>query len=464
MAKKITKAQKNKAVKVAKKYPKVILAIVIILLIIIIAAVVFYFVKPDLYHKYLGIGDHIYSGWDIVKENTCGEDGLQKRHCTVCGEEESEVVPATGNHKFDANNICEICGFDGNAPTPETVKASELSIHFLELGNGNAGDCTLIKCGDTEVLIDAGSKRNSTQTVKSYIDTYCTDGKLEYVIATHAHEDHIAAFAGEENKNNGILYSYDIGTIITYSGHKTESKIYYDFEAAVTYAESKGATRFTAKECWYGDKKGAQKQYFLDGNNRISLNILYQKYYDQSTSNENNYSVCTLLTQYIDTETTYNYLFTGDLEKAGEESLVSSNDLPQCKLFKGGHHGSSTSSNDVLLSRIKPENIAICTCAGTYEYADKPNTKPNFLPESEAKLNTFPTQEAIDRMSKYTKNIYVTTLGILNEDYSTARYESMNGNIVFYFKNGKQYLWCSNNDTILKDTEWFKENRTWSGV
>jgi competence protein ComEC len=424
MAKKITKSQAKKAAKTAKKHPKIVIAIAVIVLIIVIAAVVLYIVKPDLYHKYLGIGDHNFDNNGV---------------CTVCGYEKSE----TGQ---------------GNL---EDIQEAELSIHFMELGNANAGDSTLIKCGDTEVLIDAGSKRNSTRTVKDYIDTYCTDGKLEYVIATHAHEDHIAALAGEEGKNNGVLYSYEIGTIITFAGHKTNSVVYRDFETAVTYAESRGAVRYTAKECWY-EENGAEKQYYLDGDNqKISLNVLYQKYYDQTTSNENNYSVCTLLSQYINANTTYNYLFTGDLEKAGEESLAESNNLPQCKLFKGGHHGSSTSSNDVLLSKIRPENIAICTCAGTYEYADKPTAE---RPESVAKLNTFPTQEAIDRMSKYTQNIYVTTLGILNEEYATVRAESMNGNIVFYYKDGKLNLYCSNNDVILKDTDWFKENRTWTGV
>ena len=44
----------------------------------------------------------------------------------------------------------------------------------------------------------------------------------------------------------------------------------------------------------------------------------------------------------------------------------------------------------------------------------------------------------------------------------------MNGNIVIYTLRAEDAytlkLWCSNNDTILKDTEWFKEYRTWSGV
>lgn len=437
-----------------------IAAIAIIAVCVIIAVVVLYFVKPSVFHKLLGTGKHDWADWQVTAAATCGADGEKERKCKICGDRQTEKIPATGDHDYDENNVCKNCGYDNNAPSVEVVSNSELSIHFLELGNANAGDCTLIKCGNTEVLIDAGSKRNSTSTVKQYIDKYCTDGKLEYVVATHAHEDHIAALAGEEGKDNGVLYSYKIGAVIQFAGHKTSSKIYNDYCAAVSYAESRGTDVFTAKECWYQSKEGAQKTYYLDSANKISFNILYQKYYDSATSNENNYSVCTLLSQEINADTTYNYLFTGDLEKAGEESLVANNTLPKCKLFKGGHHGSSTSSNDVLLNVIEPENIAICTCAGTYEYADKPSaTKP----EAEAKLNTFPTQEAIDRMSKHTENIYVTTLGILNEDYTTARFESMNGNIVFYCTGGKLKLWCSDNATVLKDTDWFKANRVWNG-
>lgn len=398
----------NKAKRVAKKYHAVIAVVVALLVIAIILLAV-------LYVKKLG------------PFKPRGGDG------------------GDGGGSVAAGNVTEI-------------SEADLSVHFLELGNANAGDCTLIKCGNTEILIDAGSKRNSTETVKNYINKYCTDGKIEYVVATHAHEDHIAALVGESGKNNGVLYSYEIGTVIQFSGHNTTSGIYNDYVSAVAYAESQGAYVFTASQCW-NNADGAQRTYYIDGESKISFNILYQKYYDEKASTENNYSVCTLLTQEISAEEKYSYLFTGDLEKAGEESLVKSNALPRCKLYKGGHHGSSTSSNDVLLNVIKPENIAICTCAGTYEYAKKPSAEN---PESSAKLNTFPTQEALDRMAKWTEKIYVTSLGILREDYSTEKQVSMNGDIVFYYK-GELKLYCSDNSTVLKDTDWFAQNRTWNG-
>lgn len=441
----------------AKNKRTLIAVLAVIIAVLLIVLVVIYFVKPALFHKFLGTGEHEWSEWTVTTEATCGKDGEKWRDCTVCGEKQTDKIPATGNHDLNGDNVCSVCGFDNNAPSVEVVSNSELSIHFLELGNGNAGDSTLIKCGDTEVLIDAGSKRNSTSTVKNYIDKYCTDGKLEYVIATHAHEDHIAALVGEEGKNNGVLYSYEIGTVIHFTGHKTTSQLYNDFDIAVKQLKSNGTSVYTAKQCWY-ETDGAKKTYYLDAGNNISLNILYQKYYDTTTSNDNNYSVCTLLTQKISENKTYNYLFTGDLEKAGEESLVSSNSLPEVELFKAGHHGSETSSNDVLLSVIKPKQIAICTCCGAPEYT---------LTDE----NMFPYQVTVDRMAKYTENIFVTTIAVnVKIEYDNNGkakkswgYASMNGDIVYYSTGGVLKRWCSNNDTVLKDTDWFKEHRTWNG-
>ena len=191
---------------------------------------------------------------------------------------------------------------------------ADLSIHFLELGNKYTGDCTLIKCGDTEVLIDAGSRGDSAVTIKNYLDKYCTDGVLEYVIATHAHRDHISGFVGNNagETKTGILYQYEIGTLIQFARTGATTEIYENYRTAVEYAESRGTAVYTADKCWY-EKDGAKRQYYLDGDKKISMNILYNYYYENDTKDENDYSVCMLLTQQTE-EKTYNYLFTGDLD------------------------------------------------------------------------------------------------------------------------------------------------------
>ena len=381
----------KKAARAARKYPKIAAALIIILLIAAAVIAVMYFLKIGPFKP------------------------------------AAEVPPVLSGSEAE-------------------VAEAELSIHFLELGNKYTGDCTLIKYGDTEVLIDAGSRTNSAATIKKYVDKYCTDGVLEYVIATHAHQDHIAGFVGKtsDDGRTGILYQYSVGTLIQFSQTNATTQIYKNYVAAVEHAEQNGTQVYTAKQCWY-ETDGALKTYYLDEERKVSLNILYNYYYDNTTSEENDYSVCALLS-HVTEEKTYNYLFTGDLEEKGESYLVDNNNLPEVDLFKGGHHGSYTATTEKLLKVIKPKNIAVCCCCGTTEYTSNPE-------------NTFPAQAFIDRVAKYTENIYCTTLML---DYKAGEYKSMNGNIVFYFDESLK-LYCSDNNLKLKDTEWFKANRKWNG-
>ena len=69
----------------------------------------------------------------------------------------------------------------------------------------------------------------------------------------------------------------------------------------------------------------------------------------------------------------------------------------------------------------------------------------------------FPAQDFISRVCKYTENIYVTTIVSDND----LGFTSMNGNIVVTSNNTGVSVNCSNNNIILKDTEWFKKNRKW---
>lgn len=339
----------------------------------------------------------------------------------------------------------------------EEIAGAEFSVHFLDVGNKYTGDCILIDCGDVEVLIDAGSRKNSAPALVSYINGYCTDGKLEYVIATHSDQDHISAFLGESGKSNGIFSKYEIGTFIMFdkSGKEpTDKNLYGEFLRAAENLRGKGTSVFTASQC-YDQKEGASRQYFLNEAQTLSINILYNYYYyNVDKNNENNHSVVTLLTYEGQTEVSH-YLFTGDLEEKGEEKLVEYyNDpqnskskydvLPEVELFKAGHHGSYTASGDALLKIIKPKYVAVCCCAGSDEYTKNPD-------------RFFPAQEFVDRISKYTDKIYCTA--VTDGD----GYKQMNGNIVFYY-SGSLKLHCSASSVILKETEWFKANRRWNGV
>lgn len=335
---------------------------------------------------------------------------------------------------------------------PEVPVEEEFSVHFLELGNYYAGDSVYIKAGEYDILIDAGSRASSSTTIKNYINQYCTDGKLEYVIATHAHQDHIAGFVGNSS-NPGIFDLYECEVIIDYALKNTTSAISKNYEAKRDQEVALGARHYTAKDCIDGTN-GASRVFQLT--DTISFEILNQKFYHESTSDENDYSVCLLF--HVGEE---HLLFTGDLEEAGEKSLVELNELPHCKVFKGGHHGSKTSSNEALLSAITPEVVCVCCCAGSSEYTENVD-------------NMFPTQDFINRVAMYTNRIYVTTLATYEiavnsktgiEYPKVNGFTSMNGNIVVSFDKEKEVVVnCSNHDTILKETEWFNSFITLNGV
>lgn len=320
------------------------------------------------------------------------------------------------------------------------IDTDDISINFLELGNYHTGDCTYIKAGETDILIDAGSAQDSADTIDTFLKQpgHVEDGKLEYVIVTHAHEDHIAGFTNT-NSRDGIFKRYQTGTIIEFAQSGNVGKSLYNKYAEARNGEiAEGTTWYTANQ-FFGENKVRDPVFELASG--ITLTVLYQKYYDELDKNdENEHSVCCLISQGDN-----NYLFTGDLEAKGEASLVENNDLPEVTLFKGGHHGSKTSNTDTLLSVIKPKVVCICCCAGNDEYTD-------------AVDNQFPTQAAINRIGQYTDKVYVTT--VTTDGHHG--FESMNGDVTFYSKDGRDYeVSGSNNSTILKDTTWFKNNRTW---
>lgn len=391
--------------------------------------------------------------------------------------ESSSTEPSSSHHTSSSNSPSPIVTSSGTSASTTTTDSSiiesydEIEFHFLQVGNGSTGDCIYVRAGDNDILIDAGSRKGSSKTIKAYLDQYVEDGKLEYVVATHAHQDHIAGFVGSSSKyeggRDGILYTYEVGNIIDFAyyddrGDKATysnadplpadadvTAIYKDYREARDFAIEHGATWRTVGEIW---ENGEEEWKSIDLGEGIKMDILYNYFYDHTSadvkdlgsysfSDQNDCSVCLLFSQ-----GDRHFLFTGDAEEAAEHSLVEYNDIPECELFKAGHHGSYTASGDELLSRVKPKIVCVCCCAGNTEYASDP-------------AHTFPAQEAIDRIAKYTDQVYVTTLGSMD----TLSYnEPMNGDIIVRSRKPDEEVEinCSASPLPLKDQPWFKENRT----
>ena len=430
-----TKRQKRKAYntakKVAKKNPTLVIVLILLIILIVGGAFAYLYFSGNL-NKILNKG---------TNDNTT-----------------TSITTTTTNNPIQTE--------DG---INENIIYDNLQIHFLELGNEYAGDSVYIKAGEKDILIDAGSRANSASTIIDYVKQYCTDGKLEYVIATHAHQDHIAGFAGEAKTatnykgetttRNGVLYYFDVENLIDFayqgevkktdiekgvlatdnknavsSSYNTSTSVYGKYLLSREYAISNGTNHKTAKELWDNNSISFT---LAEG---ITMNILYNYFYFNPSNDENNYSVCTMLNY-----NNHHFIFTGDLEEEGENKLAEYYDsstslktLPHCDLFKGGHHGSPTSSNDCLLSKITPSICCVCCCAGATEYT--PNND-----------NQFPSQEFINRIAKYTSRVYVTTMF----NVETLKNESLNGNIIVSFNGTNLGVKASNNLIRLKDTEWF---------
>lgn len=459
-----------------KKKSRVIFTILFILLLVVIAGGAFLYFNGYLDNIIAEIGGNkndlnngnngSNSNQNPDSSNNNGNNGSNNNPNPDSGNNDGNNGSSSGSNSGTSG------GNSSSSGITEGVKYDDFQIHFMTLGNDKAGDSIYIKAGDTDILIDAGSRSGSSSTTIEYMKEYVKDGKFEYVIMTHGDQDHIEAFPN-------ILKVFSADTIIYNQFTCKTTTAYKNTIAAFASQQSKGANIYYAGDC-YNNLNGARRQYQLSSN--VTMDILYNKYYYEKgyTSSsapsgwENNYSVCTLFTYTVNGKSKY-FMLTGDLEKEGEEAMASYYDsstsektLPEVDLFKAGHHGSKTSSNDCLLSLIKPKMCVVSCCCGTNEYTGVTD-------------NQFPTQAFISRIAKYTDAVYVTSI---YESYTiatkqdgqnvpgvevggnyikTTGFKEMNGNVVVSC-NGEIGLFCSNNYIKLKDSEWFNTKITIDGV
>ncbi len=232
--------------------------------------------------------------------------------------------------------------------TPETTTTEEetpstptvpLKVHFIDVGQG---DSTLIQTPEGKtILIDGGSKSSGPSLV-SYLKSNDIS-KINIVIATHPHEDHIGGLIS-------VLNNFTVDNIID-SGVSHTTKTYENY---LTTIQSKNINFVN----W------SAGQSFDIGNN-ISIKILGPT---SKSSDLNNSSIIILLS--------YNnskFLFTGDAESEEETKIVSSGAVLKTNVLKVGHHGSSSSSYTNFLNSVSP-TIAIITCGANNSYGHPHDT------------------------------------------------------------------------------------------
>ena len=93
------------------------------------------------------------------------------------------------------------CQFFTSQSSPVTPPAGSLQVVFMDVGQA---DCTIIRSGNSAMIIDAGSNATSTQLVNNIKSRGIT--KFDIVIGTHPHEDHIGGL-------DSVINNFDIGAI-----------------------------------------------------------------------------------------------------------------------------------------------------------------------------------------------------------------------------------------------------------
>lgn len=103
----------------------------------------------------------------------------------------------------------------------------EVYVHFIDVGQGSA---TLIQDERQGILIDSGEKEYS-QILSTYI-TSCGVERLEYVVASHPHSDHIGGMTD-------IFEDFEVGAVLMpelSSKNMPTTRLYEDF---LTYIDEK---------------------------------------------------------------------------------------------------------------------------------------------------------------------------------------------------------------------------------
>lgn len=209
---------------------------------------------------------------------------------------------------------------------------SGLEVHFLDVGQA---DCIFIRQNGATMLIDAGNNADGPAVVRYLRDQGVI--KLDTVIGTHPHEDHIGGL-------DEVILEFGAGSIIMPKVEHT-TKTYEDLLDAI----SQKGLRVTAP---------VPGMLLSVGDAQCTVLAPNSKTYDDL----NNYSVVVRVT-YGDTA----FLLTGDAESLSEKEMMK-NGLPlKADVLKVGHHGSSSSSSAAFLRAVSP-SVAVISVGKDNDY------------------------------------------------------------------------------------------------
>lgn len=210
--------------------------------------------------------------------------------------------------------------------------SEKMYVSFIDVGQGN---CTLVTCGDSAILVDSG-ETGAAQDVISYIKNRNID-KLDCVIATHPHSDHIGGMAQ-------ILTEFEIKDVIMPEIPDDiipTTKTYEKFLNAVAENAENVIAAEAGMTYSYGEMKLEIFAPLRDYDNLNDMSVVSRISYGETS-----------------------VMFTGDATEAVEKDLLKKNVDYSADLLNVGHHGSKTSSSEKWLNAVSPKYAVICCGAG----------------------------------------------------------------------------------------------------
>lgn len=229
------------------------------------------------------------------------------------------------NNKTNDNNSNQVIEvsqyYENNEVTNITqLDNDKLNVIFLYVGQA---DCTFIKCKDQTMLIDAGNNEDGNNIV-NYLKQLGIS-KIDYLIGTHADEDHIGGIDDViNNMDITNFYIPDVGTDET------------NYKNAMEAAKIKN---ITVTNPHVGDIF-----YISDAKCEVMSAMKYDGVSDNNSS-------IVFQMNFINNS----FLFMGDAEKEVETSR----NWNKVDVLKVGHHGSATGTTASFLSQVMPKYAVI---------------------------------------------------------------------------------------------------------
>ena len=205
------------------------------------------------------------------------------------------------------------------------------TVHFIDVGQA---DSALVLCGGASMLIDGGNAGDSNLIYAFLKNRGIT--RLDYIIATHAHEDHVGGLAGALNYATATTA---FSPVTEYNTRAFESFVKYLEQQEISITVPKHGDSF---KLGGADVKilGPIKPATAPNNTSIVIKIIFG-----ATS----------------------FLFTGDAEREEEQNILDAGYDLSATVLKVGHHGSDTSTTYPFLREIMPR-YAVISCGKGNSY------------------------------------------------------------------------------------------------